>query len=633
MGVRYGNPRRGRGIALGALGVVLLVFFSGVFMLGRHGAHWGEIYEEVVHPFAKHPGAVPSKEVVMKTPEPIASATTAGNKIKPSPAAATDGLSQLERTYTPTREMVQKIAENGMLIVTWANWHYQDFVRTWLSHIKAVGVTGYIVGAMDDHLLQVLIDQKVNTFSMKSGLTLGDFGWGSGTFAKMGREKIKLIRVFLQLGVDVIISDVDVLWLRNPLPYFAQYPDADILTSSDHLRNTVSNYDLELWPQAASAANIGIMLFRNQSMEFVNRWIDIIEKDANVWDQNAFNDLFRIGVRELPDNKQHLFLGYNGKLKMGILPVSVFGSGHTFFTQRMWQTLKLEPYALHATFQFSGTPGKRHRMREFMLFDDPPEYYDHSVGFVTFKMDGLESLLKAAGPNTGNMDLANVQGHFKLMNHQILRIRTALAISSILGRALVVPQLWCGLDRWWAPHAGRIPGSDFELPFPCPMDHVFDLEGGWSRGLPADTYGPHIDFREYSFLNNSKLPAAVRDSKVIIEICPSGTAGCSDGITPPVLQDGKLKVQEGLTSEKLISALAPAKVYKVLEFSTMAGAFKNFTDPVDWTKFFGRVKGYTSIWCCVNAHPGHIHYDPWFDIPHTDKFNRQWEEWKPVTGP
>lgn len=61
---------------------------------------------------------------------------------------------------------------------------------------------------------------------MKSGLTLGDFGWGSATFAKMGREKIKLIRVFLQLGVDVIISDVDVLWLRNPIPYFKQYPDA-----------------------------------------------------------------------------------------------------------------------------------------------------------------------------------------------------------------------------------------------------------------------------------------------------------------------------------------------------------------------------------------------------------------------
>jgi hypothetical protein len=51
--------------------------------------------------------------------------------------------------------MVQKIAQDGMLVVTWANWHYQDFVRTWIKHVQAVGITGYIVGAMDDHLLQV----------------------------------------------------------------------------------------------------------------------------------------------------------------------------------------------------------------------------------------------------------------------------------------------------------------------------------------------------------------------------------------------------------------------------------------------------------------------------------------------
>ena len=42
-----------------------------------------------------------------------------------------------------------------------------------------------------------------------------------------------------------------------------------------------------------TTALAGIMLFRNKSMEFVNQWIDIIEKDEKVWDQNAFNDLFR----------------------------------------------------------------------------------------------------------------------------------------------------------------------------------------------------------------------------------------------------------------------------------------------------------------------------------------------------
>lgn len=68
--------------------------------------------------------------------------------------------------------------------------------------------------------MQALIDQQVNTFSMRSGLTENDFGWGTPTFAKMGREKIRLIRVFLDLDVTVVISDVDVLWLRNPIPYF-----------------------------------------------------------------------------------------------------------------------------------------------------------------------------------------------------------------------------------------------------------------------------------------------------------------------------------------------------------------------------------------------------------------------------
>ena len=31
---------------------------------------------------------------------------------------------------------------------------------------------------------------------------------------------------------------------------------------------------------------------------------------------------------------------------------------------------------MHTTFQFAGTEGKRHRLREAMVFYDPPEYYD-----------------------------------------------------------------------------------------------------------------------------------------------------------------------------------------------------------------------------------------------------------------
>eukprot|EP00955_Chlamydomonas_euryale_P034762 349893-Chlamydomonas_euryale.AAC.14 len=42
------------------------------------------------------------------------------------------------------------------------------------------------------------------------------------------------------------------------------------------------------------------------------------------------------------DNPHNLFKAYNGNLTMGILPVSVFCSGHTYFTQRLWETLGLQ---------------------------------------------------------------------------------------------------------------------------------------------------------------------------------------------------------------------------------------------------------------------------------------------------
>ena len=40
--------------------------------------------------------------------------------------------------------------------------------------------------------------------------------------APQGREKINLIHSFTQLGFDVLISDVDTVWLRNPIPYVQQ---------------------------------------------------------------------------------------------------------------------------------------------------------------------------------------------------------------------------------------------------------------------------------------------------------------------------------------------------------------------------------------------------------------------------
>jgi arabinosyltransferase len=87
-----------------------------------------------------------------------------------------------------------------------------------------------------------------------------------------------------------------------------QYPEADILTSSDHLAATATDGGLEHWPQASSAANIGIMLFRAPAAKLADEWVAVLDEDPMVWDQNAFNDLFLRGAEPLPERRDRLFL-------------------------------------------------------------------------------------------------------------------------------------------------------------------------------------------------------------------------------------------------------------------------------------------------------------------------------------
>ncbi|KAK9813171.1 hypothetical protein WJX72_010080 [[Myrmecia] bisecta] len=537
--------------------------------------------------------------------------------------------------YKLTSELVGRYAEDKVVMVTWANFHYRDFVLNWVEHVEGCGVSAYLVGAMDDQLLELLVEKGVHAFGMQSGLSLDDFGWGSKTFHKMGREKIRLIHTFNKMGFDILVSDVDTVWLQDPLPYVARASEADILTSSDHLANTVDDDSLEQWPQAGSAANIGIMLFRTTAAALAEEWNQVLEADANVWDQNAFNDLFRRGASAEGDRPDNLFKGYDGKLLIGILPVSIFCSGHTYFVQRLPERLQLKPYVVHATFQYSGTPGKRHRLRERLLWNDPPAYFDPPGGLLTFDLD-LTNLLEGSTPQPRDGTLPRTLGHFKLVNHQLVQIRNAMAIAQTLGRTLVVPELWCGQDRWWAPHDGIIPGSKLELPYRCPMDHVFDLEQ-MARSMPAAEFGPDISYREFSFMNNTRLPATIAKSKLQVNICAAADASCSDGSSAAAeVTPGVVHLRPLLQDEQLLTALKQAAAgVKVVHFNTMYNAFVGFANGADGVKFEKRTKQYTSIWCCVNAHPGHVWYDMWWDVqPHTDRHNRIIRgPWQPITGP
>ena len=61
------------------------------------------------------------------------------------------------------RALVKSVAPEGPVMVTWANLHYLDFVLNWVEHVRMCGVKSFLVGAMDDKILQVTACTQAHT--------------------------------------------------------------------------------------------------------------------------------------------------------------------------------------------------------------------------------------------------------------------------------------------------------------------------------------------------------------------------------------------------------------------------------------------------------------------------------------
>ncbi|KAL6533679.1 hypothetical protein OROHE_013512 [Orobanche hederae] len=508
-------------------------------------------------------------------------------------------------TFQLSKELVQQRVKDNVIAVTFGNFAFMDFILTWVKHLSDMGVDNLLVGAMDTKLLEALYWKGVPVFDMGSHMSTIDVGWGSPTFHKMGREKVILIDSILPFGFEILMCDTDMVWLKNPIPYLGRFPEADVLTSTDQVSPTVVDDRLDDWRQAGAAFNIGIFHWRPtaSSMKLAKEWKEMLLADEAIWDQNGFNDIVRKQLGPSVDEDSGLVYAYDGNLKLGLLPASIFCSGHTYFVQAMYQQLRLEPYAVHTTFQYAGTDGKRHRLREAMVFYDPPEYYDAPGGFLTFKPNIPKNLLLDGEHN--------IESHFALVNYQIKQIRTALAIASLLGRTLVMPPLWCRLDRLWFGHPGVLVGTLTRQPFLCPLDHVFEVNV-MLKELPEEEFGPGIHIREYSFFNNPSMPQQLKDSWLDVHLCQEGSHGCE--VSNNTGQAGILKFPKRSTEETLKAIFSSFKHVKVIQFSSMQEAFLGFTDNTKEKRFRKRVKLYTGIWCCVEDQtPGHIYYDMYWD--------------------
>eukprot|EP00544_Gedaniella_sp_CCMP2646_P008195 CAMPEP_0202493314 /NCGR_PEP_ID=MMETSP1361-20130828/9691_1 /ASSEMBLY_ACC=CAM_ASM_000849 /TAXON_ID=210615 /ORGANISM="Staurosira complex sp., Strain CCMP2646" /LENGTH=548 /DNA_ID=CAMNT_0049123609 /DNA_START=153 /DNA_END=1799 /DNA_ORIENTATION=+ len=61
--------------------------------------------------------------------------------------------------------------------------------------------------------------------------------YADDTFTEMMMAKLYSVHLISQLGYDLLFQDVDVMWYRNPLPFFSNFSHFDVIVQDDGARN------------------------------------------------------------------------------------------------------------------------------------------------------------------------------------------------------------------------------------------------------------------------------------------------------------------------------------------------------------------------------------------------------------
>ena len=117
-------------------------------------------------------------------------------------------------------EAAAKAATSGKLIVTFCNSNYSRLLDNWLIAIERIGPLPILVCALDKPLELKLREEGVPVTHIPC----------EGVLSNIWSARISAIQTLVTAGYAVTQSDVDAVWLKNPMPVL-ECLDADIISS------------------------------------------------------------------------------------------------------------------------------------------------------------------------------------------------------------------------------------------------------------------------------------------------------------------------------------------------------------------------------------------------------------------
>jgi hypothetical protein len=237
---------------------------------------------------------------------------------------------------------------NKIRLITLTNFGYIKYILNLLSSLKNINLSHKLIIYCLDKQSVNFLKNNFNDINVKyidneyNVTDLTDFrtnGWN-----KIVYYKLKIIKENLEKGYNVIFTDGDIVFLKNPIDYLkSQIKDYDMLCQEDVLpikKELVENQNPLAYRDLSETdeLNSGFMYIKNN--EKMKRFFDYTKIDINT---------FKCDQIYLNENKHNL--------KYKKLELDLFPTGYYYYTQIDYAKRDIDKlaYIIHFNFNFAKT--------------------------------------------------------------------------------------------------------------------------------------------------------------------------------------------------------------------------------------------------------------------------------------
>lgn len=111
-------------------------------------------------------------------------------------------------------------AHNAIMIAE-VNAGYQPMLKNWLIHVKKAGIKNYLLVALDPDEFRELQETGEPVVSSDTLIKDASRKFGQPGYNEIVKNKWAFVDTVLNTGVNVLLTDIDVIWFQNPFDYMA----------------------------------------------------------------------------------------------------------------------------------------------------------------------------------------------------------------------------------------------------------------------------------------------------------------------------------------------------------------------------------------------------------------------------